>query len=333
MPVDWFRVVFNPSFPLRYAHMVMGCYLTTAFAVAGMSAWMILRAREEPAEKIAGARRSMSMALWFAAIFAPVQILIGDLHGLGVLKYQPTKLAAIEGNWDRQANMPLRLFAIPDEEAETTDYEIAIPKIGSWILTHAYDGVVPGLKDVPRDERPPVWPVFFSFRAMVGIGLPCSGSGSGVSICAGRAASTRIVWFLRAAMLMTPSGFGAVLFGWFTAEIGRQPYVVYGNLGPRTPYRPITAGAVTGVAHRLHRRLRLRLRLRGRTTLPSSCARGPSRSRMPCAAAISTGGITKSKRPLSRARRRARRRRGPPAAADAVTADQDGGDVRLRHGI
>ena len=118
VPVDWFRVVFNPSFPLRYAHMVMGCYLTTAFAVAGMSAWMILRARSEPAEKIVGARRSMSMALWFAAIFAPVQILIGDLHGLGVLKYQPTKLAAIEGNWDRQANMPLRLFAIPDEEAE-----------------------------------------------------------------------------------------------------------------------------------------------------------------------------------------------------------------------
>ena len=119
VPVDWFKVVFNPSFPLRYAHMVMGCYLTTAFAVAGMSAWMILRARSEPAEKLVGARRSMSMALWFAAIFAPVQIFIGDLHGLGVLKYQPTKLAAIEGNWDRQANMPLRLFAIPDEEAET----------------------------------------------------------------------------------------------------------------------------------------------------------------------------------------------------------------------
>ena len=114
--MDWFKIVFNPSFPLRYAHMVMGCYLTTAFAVAGMSAWMLLR---QPARsrrtKLAGARRSLSMALWFAAIFAPVQIVIGDLHGLGVLKYQPTKLAAIEGNWERQANMPLRLFAIPDE--------------------------------------------------------------------------------------------------------------------------------------------------------------------------------------------------------------------------
>ena len=129
MPVDWFKIIFNPSFPLRYAHMVMGCYLTTAFAVAGMSAWMILRAREEPPMKVVGARRSMSMALWFAALFAPVQILIGDLHGLGVLKYQPTKLAAIEGNWDRQGNMPLRLFAIPDEENEVNRYEIAIPKV------------------------------------------------------------------------------------------------------------------------------------------------------------------------------------------------------------
>src|SRR5918993_6001036 len=115
VPVDWFKIVFNPSFPLRYAHMVMGCYLTTAFAVAGMSAWMILRAYKEPPDKVAGARRSMSMALWFAAVFAPVQIVIGDLHGLGVLAYQPTKLAAMEGNWERQANMPLRLFALPHE--------------------------------------------------------------------------------------------------------------------------------------------------------------------------------------------------------------------------
>ena len=129
VPVDWFKVVFNPSFPLRYAHMVMGCYLTTAFAVAGMSAWMLLRhPHDAPAAKLAGSRRSLSMALWFATIFVPVQILIGDLHGLGVLKYQPTKLAAIEGNWDRMANMPLRLFALPDEVAETNRYEIAHPE-------------------------------------------------------------------------------------------------------------------------------------------------------------------------------------------------------------
>ncbi|HEX2509361.1 MAG TPA: cytochrome ubiquinol oxidase subunit I [Microvirga sp.] len=245
VPDDWFQIVFNPSFPLRYAHMVMGCYLTTAFAVAGMSAWMILRAREEPPEKVAGARRSMSMALWFAAICAPVQILIGDLHGLGVLKYQPTKLAAMEGNWERQGNMPLRLFAIPDEENETNHYEISIPKIGSYVLTHAYEGIVPGLKDVPRDQRPPVWPVFFSFRVMVGIGLLMLTLGFWSLYLRWRGTLFTNVWFLRAAMLMTPSGFGAVLFGWFTAEIGRQPWVVYGRLRTADAVSPITAEAVT----------------------------------------------------------------------------------------
>ena len=246
VPVDWFRVVFNPSFPLRYAHMVLGCYLTTAFAVAGMSAWMLLRhPHDAPEAKLAGARRSMSMALWFAAIFVPIQIVIGDLHGLGVLKYQPTKLAAIEGNWERQANMPLRLFAIPDEEAETNRYEIGIPKIGSWVLTHAFEGVVPGLKDVPREERPPVWPVFFSFRVMVGIGFAMLGLAlwSLYLRLKGTLYSNRL--FLTAAMIMTPSGFGAVLFGWFTAEIGRQPYVVYGHLRTADAVSPVTAGAVT----------------------------------------------------------------------------------------
>jgi cytochrome bd ubiquinol oxidase subunit I len=244
VPVDWFAIVFNPSFPLRYAHMVMGCYLTTAFAVAGMSAWMILRAYKEPPEKVHGARVSMSMALWFAAAFVPVQILLGDLHGLGVLKYQPTKLAAIEGNWERQGNMPLRLFAIPDEEAETNHYEIAIPKIGSWVLTHAFGGVVPGLKDVPREERPPVWPVFFSFRIMVGIGFAMLGLALWSLWLRWKSELYTNRWFLRAAMIMTPSGFGAVLFGWFTAEIGRQPYVVYGLLRTADAASPITKGAV-----------------------------------------------------------------------------------------
>jgi cytochrome d ubiquinol oxidase subunit I len=246
VPVDWFKVVFNPSFPLRYAHMVLGCYLTTAFAVAGMSAWMLLRhPHDAPEAKLVGARRSMSMALWFAAIFVPIQIIIGDLHGLGVLKYQPTKLAAIEGNWDRMANMPLRLFAIPDEEAETNHYEIAIPKIGSWVLTHAFDGVVPGLKDVPPNERPPVWPVFFSFRIMVGLGFAMLGLGlwSLYMRWKGTLFSNRL--FLTATMIMTPSGFGAILFGWFTAEIGRQPYVVYGHLRTADAVSPITAGAVS----------------------------------------------------------------------------------------
>ncbi|EIM25037.1 cytochrome ubiquinol oxidase subunit I [Microvirga lotononidis] len=246
VPVDWFKVVFNPSFPLRYAHMVMGCYLTTAFAVAGMSAWMLLRhPHDAPAAKLAASRRSMSMALWFATIFVPVQILIGDLHGLGVLKYQPTKLAAIEGNWDRMANMPLRLFALPDEVAETNHYEIAVPKIGSWVLTHAFDGVVPGLKDVAPNNRPPVWPVFFSFRIMVAIGFAMLGVGLWSLYLRWKGTLFTNRTFLTVAMIMTPSGFGAVLFGWFVAEIGRQPYVVYGQLRTADAVSPVMAGAVT----------------------------------------------------------------------------------------
>src|ERR1700712_4177596 len=153
---DWLKVIFNPSFPIRYAHMVLGCFLTTAFAVAGMSAWMILRARKEPPAKGAGARLSLSMALWFAVICPPIQIFIGDAHGLAVLKLQPTKLAAIEANWERQADMPLLLFAIPNMKEEKNDFEIGIPKLGSFILTHDFSGVVPGLKDVPPDQRPPL---------------------------------------------------------------------------------------------------------------------------------------------------------------------------------
>ena len=246
VPVDWWRIVFNPSFPNRFAHMVMACYLTTAFAVAGMSAWMILRARGEPPEKIEGARRSLSMALWFAAIFAPVQIVLGDLHGLNVLKEQPTKLAAIEANWTRRAAAPLVLFAWPDEKAEENRYELAIPKLGSYILTHDFSGVVPGLKDVPPNLRPPVWPVFFSFRIMVAIGFAMLGLGLWSLWLRWRGGLFENRWFLYAAMLMTPSGFGAVLFGWFTAEIGRQPFVVYGLLRTADAVSPVTRGAVLG---------------------------------------------------------------------------------------
>jgi len=246
VPVDWWRIVFNPSFPNRFSHMVMACYLTTAFAVAGMSAWMILRARAEPPEKVEGARRSLSMALWFAAIFAPVQIVLGDLHGLNVLKEQPTKLAAIEANWTRRAAAPLVLFAWPDEKAEENRYELAIPTLGSYILTHDFSGVVPGLKDVPPDLRPPVWPVFFSFRIMVAIGFAMLALGLWSLWLRWRGGLFENRWFLYAAMLMTPSGFGAVLFGWFTAEIGRQPFVVYGLLRTADAVSPVTRGAVLG---------------------------------------------------------------------------------------
>src|SRR4051812_12092948 len=140
VPVDWWKIVFNPSFPNRFAHMVMGAYLTTAFAAAGMSAWMLLRAGQESEVRLAAARRSLSMAIGFASIFAPIQIVIGDLHGLAVLRYQPTKLSAIEANWETKSSVPLVLFAWPDQNAEENRYELAIPKLGSLILTHDFTG-------------------------------------------------------------------------------------------------------------------------------------------------------------------------------------------------
>ena len=219
--------------------MILAAYMVTGFLVASIYAVGMLKGRRDRLHRL-----GLLIPLTIACIATPIQLFVGDMHGLGVLKYQPTKLAAIEGNWDRQDNMPLRLFAIPDEEAETNHYEIAIPKIGSWLLTHAYDGVVPGLKDVPRDQRPPVWPVFFSFRIMVGIGLAMLA----VSLWSvylrwkGTLFTNRL--FLTAAMLMTPTGFGAVLFGWFTAEIGRQPWVVYGHLRTADAVSPVSTGAV-----------------------------------------------------------------------------------------
>ena len=227
-----------------------------------MSAWMILRAYKEPPEKVHGARVSLSMAMWFAAIFAPVQIVLGDLHGLNVLAHQPTKLAAIEGNWETRAGAPLALFASPDEAAEENRYEIAIPKLGSYILTHDFGGLVPGLKDRPRDERPPVWPVFWSFRIMVAIGFAMLGVGLWSLWLRWKGGLYENRWFLRAAMLMTPSGFGAVLFGWFTAEIGRQPYVVYGLSAHRRRGLARVPRRRGDVPRRVRHRLRDHLRLR-----------------------------------------------------------------------
>jgi cytochrome d ubiquinol oxidase subunit I len=224
--------------------MVLGAYLTTAFAVAGMSAWMLLRGRAEPEERREGARRSLSMAIGFAAVFAPVQIFVGDLHGLTVLREQPTKLAAIEANWETQAGVPLVLFAWPDEEAEENRWEIAIPKLGSLILTHELNGVVPGLKDVPPELRPPVWPVFFSFRIMVAVGILMMLVGFWSLFLRWRGQLYTTTSFLWAVALMTPSGFIAVLFGWFTAEIGRQPYVVYGLLRTIDAVSPVSTASV-----------------------------------------------------------------------------------------
>lgn len=240
VPEDWWAVIFNPSFPYRFVHMVLAAYLTTAFVVGGIGAWHLLKDTTSR-----GARVMFSMAMWMAALVAPIQILAGDQHGLNTLEYQPAKIAAMEGHYETQAGAPLILFGIPDDEAEVTRYQIAIPKWGSLILTHSSDGEVKGLKAFPKDQRPPAQIVFWSFRLMVGIGFAMLGMGLWSllrRLQKGRLYEDR--WLHRAALLMTPSGFVAVLAGWITTEVGRQPYTIYGLLTTAQSASPIAAPAV-----------------------------------------------------------------------------------------
>lgn len=221
--VNWWQIVFNPSFPYRLTHMVLAAFLTTCFVIGGVSAFYLLRGRH-----IEHAKLMLKLSAAFAAIAVPAQIVAGDLHGLAVHEHQPVKLAAMEAVWETERGAPLLLFAWPDEEAETNRYAIGIPKLGSLIITHELDGEIKGLKEVPPEERPPVKPVFFGFRIMVGIGL------SMLLVTAW----SLLRWkqgklfdsprLLRAWTILTPAGFIAVLAGWYTTEIGRQPYVVQG---------------------------------------------------------------------------------------------------------
>lgn len=240
VPEDWWAVIFNPSFPYRFVHMVLAAYLTTAFVVGGIGAWHLLKDNASP-----GARVMFSMAMWMAALVAPIQIFAGDLHGLNTLEYQPAKVAAMEGHYENQSGAPLILFGIPDDEAEETRYQLAIPKLGSLILTHSTDGEVKGLKAFPKEERPPAEIVFWSFRVMVGIGFAMLGMGLWSllrRLQKGRLYEAR--WLHRAALLMTPSGFIAVLAGWITTEVGRQPYTIYGLLTTAQSASPIEAPAI-----------------------------------------------------------------------------------------
>lgn len=236
---DWFAVVFNPSFPFRLVHMVLAAYLTTAFVVGGVGAWHLLRnARDN------GARVMFSMAMWMALLVAPLQVVVGDLHGLNTLKHQPAKIAAIEGHYETRRGAPLILFGIPDDEAGEIRYTVEIPKLGSMILTHDWDGELKGLKAWPKDERPPAEIVFWSFRVMVGIGMAMMlvGLWSGWRRLRGDLYDSP--WLHRVSVLMLPSGFVAVLAGWVTTEVGRQPWTVYGLLTTAESVSPIGAEAV-----------------------------------------------------------------------------------------
>jgi cytochrome bd ubiquinol oxidase subunit I len=236
---DWAQAIFNPSFPYRFAHMVAAAYLTTAFMVAGIGAWYILRERNVPHGRI-----MLGMGLSLLVWLAPAQLVIGDLHGLNTLKYQPAKIAALEAHWDTGKNVPLILFAFPDPKAETNHYEIAIPALGSLILTHEWDGEIKGLKSFPPEDRPnPIIP-FFAFRIMVGIGMIMIAVGIVGSILwwTGRLFTSR--WFLHLLTWVSPLGFLAVLAGWFTAEVGRQPWTVTGVLRTADAVSPVPGGSV-----------------------------------------------------------------------------------------
>lgn len=235
-PTSWLEVIFNPSFPVRFFHMVTAAYLTTAFVIGGVGAYYLFRKIHVEHAKI-----MFSMAMLMAVFVAPAQLLIGHAHGENTMHHQPIKVAAMEGNWERGTNKPLYLFGMPNEETETTDYGIKIPGGASWVLTGSVDGEIPGLKDVAKEDRPPVAIVFWSFRVMVGIGMAMILTGVIAVILYSRKRLFDFKPFQLWCMAMMPSGFIAVLAGWFVTEVGRQPFTVYGVVRTSESISPVIA--------------------------------------------------------------------------------------------
>jgi cytochrome d ubiquinol oxidase subunit I len=237
VPVDWFKIIFNPSFPYRLAHMTIAAFIVAGFIVAACGAWHLLRGRRDVPVK-----RSFSMALWILLILTPVQIFIGDAHGLNTRQYQPAKIAAIEGLWETEkGGTALNLIGLPDMNAEVTRYAIQIPHLGSLILTHSWTGEIRGLKEFPRQDRPFSPIVFWTFRIMAGLGMLML-----LTVLLGlllrrdgRLYEAR--WYQRLVLLMGPSGLIALLAGWITTEVGRQPWTVYGVLRTADSLAPIDA--------------------------------------------------------------------------------------------
>jgi cytochrome bd ubiquinol oxidase subunit I len=237
---SWWPIVFSASFPYRLVHTVIAAYLTTALTVGGVGAWHLLKDKAD-----AYARKMFSMAMWMAALVAPVQILAGDQHGLNTLEHQPVKVLAMEGDFDPSPDgAPLVLFGFPSERDATVHDRIAIPHMGSLILRHDAHAPLAGLSDYPRGRWPPVAVVFWSFRIMVGLGLLMLSLGVWSLIA--RARKRLYDWRLlhRAALVLSPAGFIAVIAGWVTTEVGRQPYTVYGELLTADSLSPLAAPAI-----------------------------------------------------------------------------------------
>ncbi|MDH5832629.1 cytochrome ubiquinol oxidase subunit I [Luteimonas kalidii] len=264
VPEDWWAIIFNPSFPYRLVHTVIGAYLTTALAVGGVGAWHLLRHRraqareqasdaaadvpgEDPAlpPSIVGARTMFSMAMWMAALVAPLQVVVGDLHGLNTLEHQPAKVMAMEGHYDSHPDgAPLILFGWPNTDEQRVDYAVEIPKLSSLILKHDLDAPLDGLDTIDPALHPPVPIVFWSFRIMVGLGLAMLALGAWSLVARVRRRLYDWPALHRAALVMSPAGFVAVLAGWVTTEVGRQPFTVYNLMTTAESASPLDAPAV-----------------------------------------------------------------------------------------
>jgi len=275
-PADWLAIIFNPSFPYRLLHTVTGFYITTAFVVMGVGAWLLRRQRGTDE-----ARMMIRMALDLLIIIVPLQMFIGDLHGLNTLEYQPAKLAAIEGLYDTEQPVGLTLFGIPDDAAATMHDEIEIPELGSVILTHSRDGKIRGLKEWPPDQRPPVALPFFAFRIMVGIAfimLLVAMIGQILRMRRRLWQSPRFLWSLQ---YTAPLGFIAVLCGWVVTEVGRQPWTVYGLLRTADSVSPSLTGIDVVISFACYVAVYLIMYPAGIAVMAAVVRRGPQAPHMP----------------------------------------------------
>ncbi|MYN12160.1 cytochrome ubiquinol oxidase subunit I [Pusillimonas sp. TS35] len=241
VPVDWLAVIFNPSFPYRLVHMSLAAFLATALMVAASGAWHMLRGNDTTA-----VRKMLSMAMWMLLFVAPLQVFVGDLHGLNTLKYQPAKIAAMEAHWENEEGkgVPLTLIGWPDMEAETTHFAVSVPHLGSLILTHSWDGQFPGLKSYAPEDRPNATVVFWSFRIMVGLGLLMVAQALWGAWLRWRGTLFERRGLLRFALCMGPAGLIAIIAGWFTTEVGRQPWIVYNVMRTADAVTPNGRGEV-----------------------------------------------------------------------------------------
>ena len=246
-PDDWVKIIFNPSFPYRYAHNVTAFYITTAFVVLGVGAWLLRRGRST-----VEAGTMMAMALNLLIVLVPLQMVIGDLHGANTLEHQPAKFAAIEGRYDDVSPLPLTLFGIPDDKTGEMNHAVEIPALGSLLLTHSWDGTIKGLNSFPADQRPPVGSTFFAFRAMVGIAVIMLFTVIAGQVLLRRHRLAGSAWFLRLCQWTAPLGFVAVIAGWTTTEVGRQPWTVYGLLRTAHSVTPSLTGRDVAISLTLY---------------------------------------------------------------------------------